>query len=351
MALPLDASFVILDQEPHTEGQRAAVMTINPLDVRRKAQIGKGGPTDHHGEVVLAKYDVDLNKTIFVTISGFLARSVVSSRLGVLPHWPDPVVHRYEELYDKIPKAPSHDQAIVEFLLNDADLSVEHADGSFMDHLQWGYEYSHAHFKDVSPRILLLHSVMGVGTNYFPIKEDQIPKFQSLLTEDEFKHVEAFPSILRLLGAGPLMDELLACDQARLDNIAGISFSRVMGNKALSLNKDEFWTHLNIHMIHTLDFLPAEDWTREVGDNFLFQIRHLHAILTRADKLKCKLDMNLKPAFPNSTTQGRQTGISLGTIIRDCVPSGVQIKLARNQITKFSQAINHSLDYELKFSA
>jgi len=337
-------------QDEHTLEDRAAAVIINPLDLRRKAQIGKAGATDHHGEVVLASVDVDIDKTIFVTLSGLLARSVVKSRVGVLPHWPDQVVHCYEAMYDKIPKAPSHDKAVIDFLINDADLSCEHADGSFMDHLQFCYEYSHAHFKELSPRILLLHSIMGVGTNYFPLKVDQIPKFKSLLTEDEFKHCEAFPSFLRLLGAGPFLDELWAYDKARLDEIQGCSFYRVIDNTPLSLNKDEFWAHLNVHLIHTLDFLPCEDWDRETGDNFLFQIRKLYDVLKRADKLLAKVDLNLRPAFPNSTIQGR-TGRSLGSMIRDCAPSYVQIKLARKQIVNFSAAIKHNLSYELKFSA
>merc|ERR1719343_187417 len=134
---------------------------------------------------------------------------------------------------------------------------------------------------------------------------EQVPKFKALLTEDEFKHIEAFPSILRLLGAGPLRDELLASDKSRMDKIEGISFTRVMDNGPLFLNKDEFWAHLNFHLIHTLDFLPCEDWAREAGDNFIFGMR--------------KVYVNLKPAFPNSTTKGRQ-GTTLGGFIRDWAP-------------------------------
>ena len=31
---------------------------------------------------------------------------------------------------------------------------------------------------------------MGVGTNYFPMKLEKLPKLQGLLTEEEFKHIE-----------------------------------------------------------------------------------------------------------------------------------------------------------------
>ena len=52
------------------------------------------------------------------------------------------------------------------------------------------------HFKDHSPRVLLLHSILGVATNYFPMKQELLPKLQGMLTDFENTHVEAFPSIL-----------------------------------------------------------------------------------------------------------------------------------------------------------
>ena len=329
---------------------REDAVAILPLDLRRKAQIGKGGPTDHHGEVTIAAVDVDIDKTIFKSVTSCLARSVVKSRVGILPLWPDQVVHRYTEMYAKIPKPPSHDKAIIDFLVQEANLSCEHADGSFMDHLQFCYEYSNAYYKAMSPRILLLHSIMGVGTNYFPITKEQIPTFKALLTEEEWKHVEAFPSVLRLLQHGPLMDDLIGMEKAKFDKIDGISFHRVIDNEPLTFNKEEFWVQLQFHLMHTLDFLPAEDWGHETGDNFLWCLSSLHRVLTKADKLLCHVDMNLKPAFPNSQVQGKQ-GSTLGGMIRNCAPACIQLKLARKQITKFSADIGHDLSYELKFSS
>ena len=68
-----------------------------------------------------------------------------------------------------------------------------------MDHLKFCYEYSATHFRAHSPRVLLLHSILGVATNYFPMKAELLPKLQGMLTDFENTHVEAFPSILRLL--------------------------------------------------------------------------------------------------------------------------------------------------------
>lgn len=336
------------DHGNHTAEERAAAVVINPMDMRRKAQIVKGGATDHTGEVVVASVPVDMKKTIFRTLTGCLEMKVQGSRVGVLPHWPDKFVHKYEAAYLQIPRAPDHDKALMDFFVNDADLSMEHADGSFMDHLQFCYEYSYHHFKGHSPRVLLLHSMLGVGTNYFPLKAEQVPKFKALLTEDEFKQIEAFPSILRLWGVGPLADELGSYDKKKLDTLESIEFFRVLDNAPLELTADEFWVAMNFQLIHQLDFLPSNDWERDRGDNFLYQIREQHAILTKAGKMMCKVDLNLKPDFKNLAVQTKVGG-TLGDMIRKCTPPGMLIKRTRQQFGKFSAMINHDLSYKLKW--
>ena len=54
--------------------------------------------------------------------------------------------------------------------------------GSFLDHLQFCFEYGSIHYKQHSPRVLYLHSIMGVGTNLFPMPMSKVFKpFQSIL--------------------------------------------------------------------------------------------------------------------------------------------------------------------------
>ncbi|CAE7234232.1 ANK3 [Symbiodinium pilosum] len=111
---------------------------------------------------------------------------------------------------------------------------MEHADGSFLDHLQFCYEYCAAHFEGHSPRVLFLHSIMGVGTNYFPMKLDLVPKLQTLVSDEEFKHIEAFPSILRLMLHFDFIQELESQGPVRLASaFDGVSFRRVIDNKQL----------------------------------------------------------------------------------------------------------------------
>merc|ERR1712166_106132 len=95
--------------------------------------------------------------------------------------------------------------------------NVEHADGSFLDHLCFCRDYSSVHFRAYSPQVLFLHSIMGVGTNCFPMDASKIPQLKAMLTDFEFTHIEAFPSILRLLYT-PLLS-FLTDNMTRLDKM------------------------------------------------------------------------------------------------------------------------------------
>jgi hypothetical protein len=51
---------------------------------------------------------------------------------------------------------------------------------------------------------MLLHSILGTGTNTFAMPAEKIPELRELMTPSEWAQTEAFPSVLRLLYAGPL---------------------------------------------------------------------------------------------------------------------------------------------------
>ena len=67
-----------------------------------------------------------------------------------------------------------------------------------------------------SPLVLLLHSILGTGTNTFAMEAEKIPRLQRLMTSFEWIHVEAFPSVLRLLYDLRLRHEL----HNNIDNLA-----------------------------------------------------------------------------------------------------------------------------------
>ncbi|MCP4806365.1 MAG: hypothetical protein GY913_35190 [Proteobacteria bacterium] len=99
---------------------------------------------------------------------------------------------------------PQVDPALMRFMVEECDFDVEHADGSFLDHLYFCFEYGVAHYPQQSPLVLLLHSILGTGTNTFAMSADKIPQLQPLMTPFEWAHTEAFPSVLRLLYASGL---------------------------------------------------------------------------------------------------------------------------------------------------
>jgi len=86
--------------------------------------------------------------------------------------------------------------------------------------------------------------------------ENKIPKLKSLLTPHEWTHTEAFPSILRLLLKDDgVLDELDA--KVGENDVTKLTFRRVIDNKKLEMGGDDLWMHLNIQLIHLLDFLPV----------------------------------------------------------------------------------------------
>ena len=321
------------------------------LDIRRMHQILAGKPTDHAGEVViLVNEEFDLDATIFGSITSSFLRYFQSQKLGIKLYWSDKITNVVRNAYENIPKAPKYDKPLVDFMSNDCNFAMEHADGSFMDHLKFCYEYSYKHFPEKSARVLLLHSIMGVGTNFFPMDKSKIGKLQSLINDFEFNQIAMFPTVLRLFYYGPLRYDLEALVDGddgikKLKKLKTVVMYRVIDNEKMEIKAEDFWIQLNYQLIHLLDFLPAASWKLHVGDNFLDNFIAMHNILSKSNNLKANVDYNAQEG--ESTTGGQ--AVTLASIIRGYIPTNVQIALAQRQIYKFSNAIGHSLDYELVF--
>jgi len=325
--------------------QKKGSNDIGALDCRRKAQISGAKPTDHAGEVVVVSArNFDLNRTIFQSLEGFLPRAVIRSQVAVELFWSDSAVERIAREFAVVPKPPAHNQDLLDFMRCDCDFAMEHADGSFLDHLQFCYEYSVANYKGHSPRVLFLHSIMGVGTNFFPMQVEKEPKLKGLLTDVEFAHIEAFPSFVRLLNTHALVGELRACNkEGRLKSLRGIRFHRVIDNAEIELDAAALWVQLNYQVVHLLDFLPVSNWGA-TADAPLFQVfTALFALMTEANKLEAKIDFDLTAAEPSAAG----LPVTLGGLISQVVPSGVKKNMSIKAVTKFSKKIGHSLDYTL----
>ena len=215
-----------------------------------------------------------------------------------------------------------------------------------MDHLQFCYEYSSAHYKVHSPRVLFLHSIMGVGTNFFPMSADKIPKLKSLLTPFEFKHIESFPSILRLLVVQDLITELMQYDTNKLDTLESIQFHRVIDNSEISLDGPSFWIHLNYQLIHLLDFLPVSNWHVLIEDPTFQAFISLYQFLQHTGKQTVILDFDLT----SGETSADGLPVTLGSFLNSLVPSSLKKKLGINLIRTYSKKIGHDLKYKINWS-
>ncbi|GMI10011.1 hypothetical protein TrLO_g15340 [Triparma laevis f. longispina] len=318
-------------------------LSLGELDVRRKCQIAIGGPTDHSGEVIVSAVPgFDLNSTIFGSVTGVLPRTVQKSKVAIELFWSDSAVRRVEKLFSPVPSPPSYKSQILDFMNDECDFAIEHADGSFMDHLKFCHDYSVHNYSTVSPLPMLLHSIMGVGTNFFPMKVDQIGRLKEMVSPQEFTHIEAFPSFLRLV-LGTDFLEVIKSRKNELHKLKGLNCNRVIDNTPLSLNGEDFWTQMNYQLLHMLDFLPAASWLSQLDDGFMWAFIQLHEILSDSGRLACKVDFDLSSG--ESTPDGMP--LTVGSILRGVIPDFIIKKLAQKAIGKFSKAIKHDLAYEL----
>lgn len=314
--------------------------------LHRKAAIASGGAFDHTGAVRIEPIpNFDLDRTIFNTLEGFAARFVMRTRVAKEAHWDAAEAKRVQAAYDEARAQhplPTVDPALMRFMVDECDFDVEHADGSFLDHLYFCFEYGTQHFADYSPIVLLLHSILGTGTNTFAMTADKIPALRELMEPFEWTHVEAFPSILRLLYDLPLRQELRT-NLSRLDTLREIRFNRVIDNAPLTMSAEDFWVQLNFQLIHLVDFLPVANWSVHDNDTAFILFRDLYDLLERAKQLRAKIDYT--PAKPGGALEGESQ--SFGAWLTTKIPVGLSEKMASKSVRRFSERIGHSMDYEL----
>jgi hypothetical protein len=318
-------------------------------NLQRKAAIARGGVMDHAGAVeVRAIPDFDLNRTIFNTLEGALPRFVIRTRIAKSHQWTpttETQVQREYEASQTTGSLPEVSPELLAFLVNDCDFDVEHADGSFLDHLYFCYEYTHRHLPGRSPLIMLLHSILGTGTNTFAMGAEKIPTLRGLLDDFDWRHVEAFPSVLRLL-YGPSFRADLWAHQDRLDDLTGLTLHRVIDNASLHLDAEDLWVQLNYQLIHLVDFLPASNWSIHQNDTAFIVFRDLYRFLEAAGRLEVTLDYTA--ATPGTAAQGEPRG--LGARFVDWLPTRLSEKMAAKSVQRFSDRIGHSMAYQLHWA-
>jgi hypothetical protein len=316
---------------------------------QRKAAIARGAALEHTGKVRIAPIpDFDLNRTIFKTLEGGAARFVMTTRVAREAHWEPAAAQAVQAEYEGARAAhplPAVSPALMQFLVSECDFDVEHADGSFLDHLYFCFEYTVQHYPQRSPLVMLLHSILGTGTNTFAMSADKIPALRELMTPWEWTQVEAFPSVLRLLYAGPLRAELRQ-NLHRPDAIRSIAFHRVIDNAPITISGEDLWVALNYQLIHLVDFLPVANWSVHQNDTSFILFRDLYDLLDRAGKREAMVGYT--PAAADRKAEGEPQG--MGAWLTTLIPVGVSEKMAAKSVARFSQRIGHSLDYTLTWA-
>lgn len=316
---------------------------------QRKAAIARGAAQEYTGEVTIeAIPDFDLDRTIFKTLEGNAARYVTTVRVGKEAHWEGAAAQKVQAEYAAARAAhalPAVSPELMQFLVDECDFDVEHADGSFLDHLYFCFEYGVQHYPQHSPLVLFLHSILGTGTNTFAMTADKIPKLRPLMTPWEWQQVEAFPSVLRLLFVGQLGKELLA-NAHRADALASISFYRVIDNAPITLSGEDLWVALNYQLIHLVDFLPAANWSQHQNDAYYILFRGLYDLLERCGKLEAVV--HYTPTSGTRKAEGEPQ--SFGEWLTTLIPVGLASKMTAKSVQRFSKRIGHSLDYKITWS-
>jgi hypothetical protein len=319
---------------------------------QRKAAIAWGGGTDHVGNVYITPIkDFDLNNTIFSTLEGTLPRMFMEAKIAKTVFWNENASGTIEQAYRATvqeKEIPAVNPEIIRFMEEECDFSAEHADGTFLEHLLFCYDYSAIHFPSHSPMVMLLHSILGTGTNTFAMVAEKIPVLAKLIDEEDMQHIEAFPSFLRLLYQPEFLGELEASAN-RLDKLESVSFHRVIDNQRLTMAAEHFWSQLNYQLIHYVDFLPAANWEAHFSDPVMQSFIDLSVFLDKVNKRSAQVGFPIPTAGKSRTPE--QEALSVGGRLSSFVPASVKKKLAAKSIRRFSERINHSLDFEFTWSS
>jgi hypothetical protein len=223
---------------------------------------------------------------------------------------------------------------------------MEHADGTFLEHLVFCHDYAARHYPEHSPNVALLHSILGTATNTFAMEASKIPALKELLTDFEALHVEVFPSTLRLFYDGDLLDELEA-NLHRLDQLQALHLHRVIDNEPLTIDAENLWINLNFHLMHFVDFMPAANWSTHRSDPLLQMFERLSGLLDRAGQRRAKVDVT----FPTEKVAAVGEDRTLFGRVSGLLPRSVTLKLAKKSIQDYSEAAGHDLSYRIDWAA
>lgn len=318
------------------------------LNLQRKAALAWGRATDHAGRVrISVMEDFDMGRTIFGGMEGALPRMVMRDKLAKEAHFSDDAAREIEAAFQAAERdrpTPAIDPDLIDFMVEQCDFSMEHADGTFLQHLVFCHDYAARYYPDHSPNVALLHSILGTATNTFAMKADRIPKLQERLTDFEFRHVQAFPSLLRLFYDQAFLSELRR-NADRLDRWVALRCHRVIDNAELVLEAEDVWIELNYHLMHFVDFMPPANWAAHRSDPLVQQFEELSTFLDEVGQRRARVQIE----FPRGPARLVGEPPTWAGRISRAIPIPIKKKLARKTIRRYSDLAGHSLDYTLEF--
>lgn len=315
------------------------------LNLQRKAAITSGGAFDHAGKVRVERLDgFDMKRTIFGALEG-VPKMFMTEKLAKEPVWNDGPAAAVEAAYAELDAAhpiPKIDQRLIDFMVEECDFSMEHADGTFLEHLVFCHDYAARHYPEHSPNVALLHSILGTATNTFAMDATKIPKLKELLTESEALHMEAFPSVLRLFYNGDFLDELEA-NMHRLDQLEVLHLNRVIDNVPLTIDAENLWINLNFHLMHFVDFMPSANWSAQRSDPLMQMFERLSNLLDRAGKRQAAVTVS----FPTGKAAPIAEERTMFGRVAALLPPSITLKLAKKSIQAYSVEAGHDLSFRL----
>jgi hypothetical protein len=344
----IDLVFLTEELSMGTHSSAESAQLLATLNMQRKAAIAKGGAFDFAGQVQIERMpDFDLDRTIFSELAG-IGRKFMSDRLSKEAVWDRAAAADIEAAYAQAQTAqpiPPIDPRLIQFMVDECDFSMEHADGTFLEHLVFCHHYAARHYPGYSPNVALLHSILGTSTNVFAMKPEKLPKLKALLTEFEAIHVDAFPSVYRLLNTGLMED--LEQNAHRLGKLKTLHYHRVIDNEPLSIDATNFWIQLNYHLIHLVDFVPTANWSLHRADLFLQIFERLSQVLNRAGQRQAQVEFSLPK---DKIAAVGETVTLFGRISRLLLSPAANLALTRKTIRQYSAKCGHDLSYRLEWA-
>jgi hypothetical protein len=120
--------------------------------------------------------------------------------------------------------------------------------------------------------------------------KEKLPQLAAILDSDELAHIQAFPSLLRVVIDHSLLEALRQVPD--WSKITKLTFNRLIDGAPIELTRSQLIVHLNFHLIHHLDFLPVVDWPTRATDGMFQSFVDMYTLLEERGKLEAKVDLS-----------------------------------------------------------